>query len=387
LHAHPTESQTHFLLGAWLNIADKLGDVAMGQEVGAAVKAWLAVFARYPVAGYVTVAWLNASQVPALVKDAVSHWLTMEKNRIAPEAHFVVKAWLDAKQDAGVVKDALIAWLAVEQNCIASGADFVFKAWLNAKQSHALIEPHVLAWLAHANNAINLNAHFLYRAWGNQFNRLDDFMFGNTCRWIQAHSNHPDAAFAMRWVIADRRLDKLTTTAIIDWLTNFPTHEDAPGRLSRLHIKVLSHCPNEVLTTLYATVLANYIKSANHFGEFDVKTACFLFFNAVRIAKRPTLHPPSRVPLARLFCQFLRQLSTTQIQHIKTIIINLVGGALPGLIRLGLQHGETFDAPLANATRQLMQAYASLGELGASDATLLRQIVEKQPGRERGGDG
>ena len=112
-----------------------------------------------------------------------------------------------------------------------------------------------------------------------------------------------------------------------------------------------------------------------------MKTSFNLFFNAVRIAKRPTLHPPSRVPLARLFCQFLRQLSTTQMQYVNSIIQRIVGGALPGLIRLGLQNNETFDVPLANSTRQLMQAYASLGELGASDATLLRQILEKQPGQ------
>ena len=276
-----------------------------------------------------------------------------------------------------MVKEALIAWLAVAQNRIALEAQFVFKAWLDAKQAPTLIEPHVRAWLAHANNAISLNAQFIYRAWGNQFNRLDDFMFGNTCRWIQAHSNHVDAAFAMRWVIADRRLDQATTTAIIDWLTNFPTHEDTPNRLSRLHFKVLSHCPREALTTLYATVLENYIKPAQRFGEWDVKTTFFLFFNAVRIAKRPTLHPPSRVPLARLFCQFLRKLSATQIQHIYPIIQHFVGGALPGLIRLGLQNGESFDPPLANSTHQLTQAYASLDELGASDAALLRQITEK----------
>jgi hypothetical protein len=526
LQSHPPEYQTHFLLTAWLNAADALGDVAMGQEVGAVVTAWLAEFARYPTAGYVTVAWLNAKQDPALVKDAISHWLVIEKNRIAPEAQFifkawldaqqdagvvkealiawlavpqnriapeaqfvlkawldaqqdagvvkeaviawlavaqnriapeasfvfrawlgaqqdtgvvkealiawlavpqnriapeadfvfkgwldakqdagvvkealiawlaveqnriapetsfVFKAWLDAKQDAGVVKEALIAWLAVAQNRIAPAAQFVFKAWLDAKQAHALIEPHVLAWLAHGNNSTDHGADFIFRAWGDRLKRLENTtMFHSACRWLQANCHHADAAYCMKYIAGDRRLDQATASAIITWLTTFPTHEEAPGRLYRLHFNALSHCPSEALTTLYAAVLANYIKPAHRFGEFDVKTSFNLFFHAVRIAKRPTLHQPSRVPLACLFCQFLRQLNITQIQHIYPIIQHFCGGALPGLIRLGLQNSETFDAPLANSTRQLMQAYASLGELGTSDAALLRQILEKQPGK------
>jgi hypothetical protein len=377
LQSRPPESQTHFLLTAWLNAADKLRTVAMGQEVGMEVKAWLAEYAKWPHAGYVTVAWLNAKQDPALVKDSIGHWLVMEKNRIAPEAHFVVKAWLDAKQDAGVVKEALIAWLAVAQNCIASEASFVFKAWLDAKQAPALIEPHVLAWLAHGNNSVDPGADFIFRAWGDRFKRLENtVMFHSACRWLQANCHHADAAYCMKYIAADQRLDQATASAIITWLTTFPTHADAPTRLGRLRPDALSHCPGEALIKLYAAVLENYIQHADRFGEYDVRNTFYLFFNAVRIAKRPALHPPSRLPLARLFCRFLRQLSAKQIGHIHATIPKLVGGALPGLIRLALQNGEVFDAALANPAHQLALAYASVGDSGASDATLLREIAE-----------
>jgi hypothetical protein len=485
LTSHPPEYQTHFLLTAWLNAANKLGNVAMGQEVAEQVTAWLAMYARWPHAAFVTVAWLNAKQDPMIVIGAIGHWLeikgnriapeahfvfkswldakqdtgvvkaavidwltveqnriapdahfvfkswldatqdadvvkaaiidwltveqnriapdagfvfkswldatqdagvvkaavidwlTVEQNRIAPEAHFVFKSWLDATQDAGVVKAAVIDWLTVEQNRIAPDAGFVFKSWLNAKQSHALIQQHVLAWLAHGDNGINPGADFIYRAWGDRFKYLDDAMFPSACRWLQANRHQADAGYCMKYIAGDRRLDQATASAIIDWLTAFSTHEDAPSRLCRLRYHTLSHLPSAALTKLYVTILSHYIERAEHFGEWDVKTAFYLFVNAVRIAKRPALETPSRLPLARAFCRLLRKLSSLQMQHLSANLPKLTGGALPGLIRLALQNAESFDDALASQTRWLQQAYASLGEIGANDAALLRQMIEK----------
>jgi hypothetical protein len=239
LDEHPLESQTHFVLVAWLESgldpaevkehvsrwlnafrgSTKLSFVVRAwlQAVGSTegvegvVNTWLKSYATTEAAQFVYAGWLDAGGSPDVVAKPIKAWIT--KHGTGLSAQFVYGAWLDAGGEPEFVQTETLAWLT--QHAAAREASFIYRTWLDAGCDRASVAPHIQTWLK--EHRAEPHAQFVYNSWLAARGERE-LVAAELREWLTEHATAPEAGYVYKaWLDAEGE-PELVVAPIGVWL-------------------------------------------------------------------------------------------------------------------------------------------------------------------------